>query len=743
MNIQWITTSGFLFTATENVVTSTTLLASGDDISFKLLSGNLPKGLTLDNSGTISGIPDTVLNVQRNKFVVRAYNTSSIADRSFIIDVDGPDDITWNTYTITTGTTTGTLTTSTSEGYLSLGLNGEPYVFNNQWVDFQLLAENLNSPSGTPVKYFIGNRDGKLPPGLILEENGRIRGFVKDKLTFDGDSSPTGGYDDESFDGYSYDHATGISSVIPITSVPKIYQFNITATNGVKSFKRLFKILVVNSDMFRADSALFPLNIDILNLDILKTSISYVQKPQFLQDSNLGTIRANNNVYLDVSAYDSLPFIGSLTYYISTSTDVLNNLPQGLSLEPNAGYIYGFIPYQPAYTKKYTLTVNAEKTDNQTKNIVTATNTFTLAVKGEVESAIEWSSNSLLGNIQTGQQSELNVSAVQIQHNYPLKYKLISGDLPPGLNLEVDGSISGKVDYLTSGTFTFVAQAIDIYELSAIEKEFSISVFDNGKRYTNIYVKPFLSTDKRNYYKNFVSDTSIFDPKLLYRFYDSMFGLQNEIKFYLEYGIEQTTLGNYTIALRENFYDRNFYFGEVKKAIALDSSNKVIYEIIYVEIIDELNNLNNISVSKVIYKNDNIYYPASADNMREQLKLLVIDDERYIEINESFKPRFMKSIQPNQLQELGYIRFVPICYALPGQGDKIISRIKNSNFNFNNLNFKIDRIIVEDSLDYSSDKYLLFERKSITDDIVEDQYLFGPEGNVRLDTEDNQPIIRE
>jgi hypothetical protein len=55
------------------------------------------------------------------------------------------------------------------------------------------------------------------------------------------------------------------------------------------------------------------------------------------------------------------------------------------------------------------------------------------------------------------------------------------------------------------------------------------------------------------------------------------------------------------------------------------------------------------------------------------------------------------------------MRVIPLCYALPGQGDKIISRIKLSGFDFKLLNFEVDRLIVQESLDSTTAKYLMLE----------------------------------
>jgi hypothetical protein len=190
--LNWITPAGFLFTATENVYTATSIVASGTKTIYQILNGSLPSGLKLSSTGTISGSALPVLNVSKSKFVVRAINSGTVADRTFTIDIVGPSVPTWNT----------------PSGYLPVGVQGQKYAQNNQYVSYQLVATPNQSPANTQLRHYIADGDGTLPPGLSLSSSGKISGFIRDRLTFDGNISNTGGYDDEAYDGYTYDHQT-------------------------------------------------------------------------------------------------------------------------------------------------------------------------------------------------------------------------------------------------------------------------------------------------------------------------------------------------------------------------------------------------------------------------------------------------------------------------------------------------------------------------------------------------------
>jgi hypothetical protein len=560
------------------------------------------------------------------------------------------------------------------------------------------------------LRYYVADNDGSIPPGLTLSQDGRLSGYV---------------------------NHTFIAQDVPV-----LYQFYVTATDGVAtSDRRLFKLLVLGPDMLRADSDFLTLSsstYSILDLTILPTSISYLQPPQFLNGTDLGTVRADNNQDIPVKAYDPSPYRGPLTYSIvegietqvevvTTTTTTIEtvyidspawSLPDGLKLDPNSGYLYGFIPYQPAYTQHYNLRILATKTDQLSGTVVTATNTFTLAVKGEVESAIEWVSTSSLGTIVTGIDSELYVKARQLVSGYTIKYDVVSGTIPPGLTLARDGALCGQVNYGSTGTYTFTVSAGDVYGLSSIEREFSVTAIQTtSTEYTKIYVKPFFTMDKRQTWNEFISDTFTFDPALIYRYYDSNFGVQHELRINLEFGIERVNLEYYANALQENFYRRRFNFGEVKKAVAQDVDGNVIYEIVYLDVVEDTVNAQGQSAVPEFNANNNTYYPSSIDNMRRQLRLISLDNDAYIKTRADNQPRFMSTPQDGDYKPVGYMRVIPLCYALPGQGDKIISRIKLSNFNFGLLDFEVDRIIVEHSADNNTPKYLIFDRQSLGDAI--------------------------
>jgi hypothetical protein len=104
-----------------------------------------------------------------------------------------------------------------------------------------------------------------------------------------------------------------------------------------------------------------------------------------------------------------------------------------------------------------------------------------------------------------------------------------------------------------------------------------------------------------------------------------------------------------------------------------------------------------------------------------------IPSSRYIGVNDDYLPKFMQTAQAGSIDIAGFMKVIPLCYTLIGNGAKVISRIKLSGFDFKTVDFEVDRLIVENSLDSNSAKYLIFERQSIGDHIPEDDKLYGPD----------------
>jgi hypothetical protein len=780
----WLSPAGNIGTVEEQVTTSTRVIADNGDsgTTLAIINGSLPVGLNFYPDGTISGTPHSVGTLIRKQFVVRATNADGITDRSFSIDVTGPTDPIW----------------VTPSGFIKIGSSGQYYSINGEIVDYQFSATYDALPPGQKLRYYIADLDGTLPPGLVLDESGRITGQVKDNLTLDYKAKTAGGYDADSYDRYPFDHVFSIQPNVPRIRkyLSKTYSFFVTVTDGVASSKQLFKITVENPQSLRVDDALIYSDTAQYSADA-----SYLLSPQWLTPANLGYIRANNTVIIELKVYDFELGVGPVTY-TSTTTDAwtaftdytkgtpvlyngntyiclsnhnsetrftseyweVNQLPPYFKLDSKAGTLYANIPYQPAFSINYSFTIFVTKTERATGEMTSTARKFFLTVKGDAESSIQFITDTDLGILYPGRQSELSIAAKHLGVEYSIEYKLIAGRLPTGITLGKDGTLAGSVEYnsqtyirelsgdgttlsLDSGTTTFdqtynfTVSASDVYGQVFIEKDFKILVQESDRRsYTSIYVEPFMKKEQRNKLAEFINDTYVFNKSLLYREQDPAFGLQHTLRVVLEHGIQQTYLAAIANEMRQYFYNKKLYFGTVEWTKATDSAGNYVYDVVYVNIIDplEYDTITGLTGSKSV--GNQTAYPNSIINMRNSLASATVNGVT-VNIDEYLLPRFMRTIQPATGNPLGYALVAPLCYALPGKGDTIVKRIAAIGFDFKQLDFEIDRLIVRDNLARTGAKYLLFPRKDANGvNLGEDlAYIYGPEP-IEIDTEDGVPI---
>ena len=238
--------------------------------------------------------------------------------------------------------------------------------------------------------------------------------------------------------------------------------------------------------------------------------------------------------------------------------------------------------------------------------------TFVVKLLGEVDSTIQWLTPSNLGNFSANYISTLSVQASTTVPNATLIYTVKSGTLPPGLSLSFDGEIIGKViSYGYSGkpgltvfdsqqltfdnnstkfdrTYKFTITAQDQFGYSAIDREFTVSLTDpDNKLYSNIYMSPMMTVDKRKIYADFINNSEIFPPSYLYRPNDPNFGLQTKMKMLLYPGIETQNVRDFVAAFAKNSKRKRYKIGDVKTAVAkTPGTNNVVYEVVYLEVID-------------------------------------------------------------------------------------------------------------------------------------------------------------
>ena len=581
-----------------------------------LISGELPPGLRLEEN-QIVGTPFEVQRSTEFEFVLRATNSSGIADRTYKIIVNGPDVPVW----------------TTNEGKLPIGPNNSFYIIDSSIVDFQLSAIDPDLPAGDKLEYFIADGDGTLPPGIKLTDQGRLIGIVDPILALDL-ASGTGFYDTTQFDSFPFDFGlrsangfesffydtTGYDFALNTRSPKKLnrfFEFKVSVSDGDTVVKRKFIIFLVGDDFLRADNTVMQVGTGIFTADN-----TFLRTPVWLTPGDIGYKRANNYVTIYLDVFDPNTIIGALNYSLEQYNDdgSASVLPPGMALDVNTGEIAGRVPYQPAITKEYKFTIEARRFTDQAILLASKKKTFTVKILGEVESAIIWEGSENLGTIKANFISTFSVKAKIVNQSISSKvlYRITAGQLPPGLKLNPNGEIVGKVNQfrnldaisnewvkglttidenllLLDGStttidrkFKFTVEARDRFGFSVLAKEYNIIVTDpDNISYSNLYVKPFMKIAQRTIFSNFIGDPNIFDPDKIYRPNDPAFGLQKEIKMLVYAGIETKEIKEYVAVSRKNHSRKRFKLGAVKTAVAKTAgTNTVEYEVVYLEVYD-------------------------------------------------------------------------------------------------------------------------------------------------------------
>jgi len=533
------------------------------------------------------------------------------------------------------------------------------------------------------------------------------------------------------------------STVLSIVNILAVTVGMTVTGQGIQNYS---KILNINS-VTRTATLSEPLLSDLINVKLtFGPGLGDLYQYRNTISNSVHYVVWTDNGWVD---YEEDPgLIASGPGVIKLSTKILDTTniytgskaihPSGLKLNPVTAELYGVLPYQPSYSETYKFTVRVTKQDYSTGDIVYKDQMFLLTLQGQVQTQIEFISTGSVGVLVPGQPSELQVVAQHTDNsNLSINYIQTGGKLPQGITLQRDGTLVGTVPYgnltsidvnsigfnkfsLDQGSttfdkeFSFNVTANDVYLLSSVTKTFNVKINEyTPVLYTGIYFKPLMAVSSRQYFRDLVQNYNVFSTDLLYRPEDPNFGVQNSVKMYLEYGLQELNLDYYMPALVNYFKRKRFYFGEITSAIAQDSLGNDVYEVVYVNVIDDQMNGNinpGASFSEKVGGVVTTFYPDSTGNMQTALENISVSTNAsgVISVDSTFRPKFMQSIQSSTGTPLGFVKAVILCYALPGKASEIISRINTLNFDFKQLDFDVDRIYIEKSLTTTSTAYLLF-----------------------------------
>lgn len=430
---------------------------------------DLPLGLTLSESGLLSGTPVELEEDTTFEFSVELSDGVFSVERDFSLLVRANVAPVW----------------TTEEGLLGT-------VYGDERAEFVLLATDANNE---PITY--GLSGGSLPSGLALEGNvlkGMVASHTGDEVihTFtvtasdtQGNSTPrtfsvvlkanqplvwetAAGRRAEAFEKSPVTFtvkATDPEGKTVFYGLPKGGQlpqgFGLNPATGVISgtiptlsadLELSFTILAYVKD--QAESASITRTFTVLG--------KFNTAPEFVSASSFNIVESRSASALRVQAIN--PGNGPMTY-----TVVAGALPAGITLQSN-GSFSGFAP-TAAVDTDYTFTVRANNGIKSTEQVVT------ISVKHNLAPVWTTAAGSL-GTVYGGVFSAFAPVATDA-NNQTILYSLVSGSLPAGLTLNPStGAITGKANIAAGDvTSTFVLGASD--GVLRTDREFSITVSAN------------------------------------------------------------------------------------------------------------------------------------------------------------------------------------------------------------------------------------------------------------------------
>jgi len=632
----WKIKTGAILTTLEERITTSYVLPLKDEflplntsgVQISILNGTIPRGLRLVDAAFI-GTPYEVAIDTIYTFTVRAELEGHVDDRTYSIKVIGPDDPVW----------------VTPEDLLPIGSNNSLFIIDSVPVDFQLEAYDPDTIAGDTLEFYIQPKDGELPPGIQLTTDGRLVGVVEPILALE-KAAASGNFDSNNYGVFPYDFGirpdNGFDSffydvVIYDTSLPsrspkklnRFYEFIVSVSDGISIVKRPFRIYVVGDDFLRADNTIMQVGTGIFSADN-----THIRVPIWLTPSDFGFRRANNYITLFLDVIDPNSLIGVITYSLQATNDdgSPSLLPPGLILDESNGEIAGFMPYQPAVTKEFKFTIRATRLVPNSPEQSFKDKTFKITFLGEIDSILTWNTPNNLGTINSNFVSTLSVNASSTVPNANLLYTFVNGKLPPGLSLNYDGEIIGKINSFGSvdalgltvfdnnlftldnnltkidRQFNFTVRVQDNFGYSAITRDFSITVTDpDDKLYSNLYMQPFLKQTQRDTYELLISNNNIINSEIIYRPNDPAFGIQKQLRMLLYSGLETKESQYYVSAISKNIKRKKYKLGNVKTAVAkIPETTTVVYEVVYVEVIDPNEPLTGKTAKRIEIKTNNI-----------------------------------------------------------------------------------------------------------------------------------------
>jgi hypothetical protein len=349
-----VNSTQFTLTTTEFSSTPVTLSTGSGSMTavftqhvyYRLQSGSLPDGIQVSDNGVIEGVPMAVASLQgvpfevgrdvTSKFVIRAYTLTRagardrIADRTFDLTINGDDIPDFATPAGSIGT-----------------------FYDSDLINYQILLTDSDPDDVITVRLVAG----ELPNGVTVTPSGLITGYIEPAANID----ETPGYDVTPSNSFPYDFI--------VSSVSRNYQFTLEVTDGRQGNLRTFEFFVWDRASLTADNTIITADDTTITADITTARAPFITNAV---PNDLGTVRGDN--------YYAYQFLGNdfdttdIRYAISVNQGF--GLPPGLGLDPESGWLYGYIPDQGITEVEYSFNISVYQRDPVGSPVAVTATTF-------------------------------------------------------------------------------------------------------------------------------------------------------------------------------------------------------------------------------------------------------------------------------------------------------------------------------------------------------------------------------
>lgn len=733
---------------------------SNEAVLIRKIAGDLPPGLTISDSGLISGyiapapnedetpgydltpigtVPYDFVSaaVSRNyQFTLEITDGKTSNIRTFTIFVYNREDLVADDTYITADSVF--VTADETPERAPFLLNYQPTdlgsVRSDNYYAYRFIGQDYDP--GEKLDYVISVNEGfGLPPGLTLDPgSGWYYGFIPDQgvteITYSFNiqvratplivTATTAGTNlitcdsavrtdfyvgaEVTFEGTVFGGITA-GTTYYVISIPSGTQFQISTTltgSAISLTTATGSMKAVPIDL--PQSQLYPFSLTITG--------DVDAEVQWLTDSDLGSIENGATSLLKVEATNR----GGRELLYRLKSGAFNELPQGLTLLPT-GEIAGRVTFNTFAIDLGATTFDATQTNITGISETTWDSSFTFTVNAyaeDTQQTLYEVSEVVVDNGGTGFSS-----APTIEFSTPIgasaeqatgTVTVDSGAITTVTITDRGAGYTSTATYTLTGAgsgedLTVVMQATGVRDVISVFKTFTVRVIRAyNKPYQNLFVLAMPPQNDRVVLKQLLTNTDIFVPDYLYRPDDPNFGLSTRVKYQHAFGLDPDTFETYVQSLYLNHYWKNLVLGEIATAQAIDpATGQVIYEVVYSKIIDNLVNSQGESVNKIVALPYAIVDPADGSTQINTVypNSLVNMRDQVIDVVGQIStklPLWMTSKQSDG-RVLGFTPAWVIAYTKPNRSKQIAYYIGEFfGQQLNAIDFKVDRYELDSTL---------------------------------------------